>query len=55
MLCLGCAMWDLAPGSRIKPGPPVLGAQSLSPWITREVCGQFIYVSSKHFCLDGRE
>jgi len=28
-------MWDLVPG--IEPRPPVLGAQSLSHWTTREV------------------
>ena len=30
-----CSMWDLVPG--IEPRPPVLGAQSLSHWTTREV------------------
>ena len=34
-----CCMWALAPKSGIEPGPPVLGAQSLNPWITRDVPG----------------
>ena len=29
-------MWDLVPWPEIKPGPPVLGAWSLSHWTTRE-------------------
>ena len=29
-------MWDL-PGPGLEPGPPALGAQSLSHWTTREV------------------
>ena len=36
-LGLSCSMWDLAPWPGIKPGPPALGAQSLSHWTTREV------------------
>ena len=42
ILCYGmqtpsCTMWDvfLQPGT--EPGPPALGAQSLSYWTTREV------------------
>ena len=31
ILTLSCSMWDLI------PGPPVLGAQILSHWITREI------------------
>ena len=31
-------MWDLVPRPGIKPGPPALGAWSLSHWTTREVC-----------------
>ena len=30
-------MWDLVPWSGIEPGPPALGAWSLSHWTTREV------------------
>ena len=30
-------MWDLVPWPGIKPRPPVLGAQSLSHWTTREI------------------
>ena len=30
-------MWDIVCGSRIKPGPCALGAQSLSQWTIREV------------------
>ena len=36
-LGLSCSMWDLAPWPGIEPGPPALGAQSLSHWTTREV------------------
>ena len=36
-LGLSCSMWDLVPWSGIKPRPPALGVQSLSPWTTREV------------------
>ena len=34
---LSCTMQDLAPWPGIEPEPPALGAQSLSPWTTREV------------------
>ena len=34
---LSCSMQDLIPWSGIKPRPPALGTQSLSPWTTREV------------------
>ena len=34
---LRCSMWDLVPQPGIKPGPPALGAESLSHWTTREV------------------
>ena len=30
-LGISCSMWDLAPWPGIEPGPPALGAQSLSP------------------------
>ena len=33
---LSCGIWDLAPWSEIKAGPPALGAGSLSHWSTRE-------------------
>ena len=36
-LGLNCGMWDLVHSPGIKPGPPALGAQSLSPWTIREV------------------
>ena len=32
-----CNIWDLVPWPRIEPGPPALGAQSLSHWTTTEV------------------
>ena len=35
-----CGMWDLVSRPRIEPGPPALGAQSLSYWATREVLGR---------------
>ena len=37
MVGLSCHMWDLVPWQGIEPGPPALGAQNLSHWITREV------------------
>ena len=36
LLIVAC-MWDLVPWPGIKPGPPALGAQSLSHWTSREV------------------
>ena len=36
-LGLSCGMWDLVPWPGIEPGPPALGAWSLSLWTTREV------------------
>ena len=36
-----CSMWDLVPWPGIEPGPPALGAWSLSHWTTREVLGAF--------------
>ena len=37
MQTLSCGMWDLVPRPGIKPGPPALGAWSLSHWTTRAV------------------
>ena len=37
MRTLSCGMWDLVPWPGIKPGPPALGAWSLTHWTTREV------------------
>ena len=34
-------MWDLAPWPGIKPGPRAWGAQSLSPWTSRDVPANF--------------
>ena len=34
---LSCGMWDLVLWPRINPGPPALGVQNLSHWITGEV------------------
>ena len=36
---LSCSMRDLVPCPGIEPGPPALGAWSLSPWTTREDSG----------------
>ena len=30
---LHCSMWDLVPRLGIEPGPPALGARSLSHWL----------------------
>ena len=43
---LSCSMRDLVPRPGIEPGPPALGAWSLSPWTTREVPGLSIFDSS---------
>ena len=37
-------MWDLVPRPGIEPGPPALGAQSLSHWTTKEVPQHFFLV-----------
>ena len=44
MRTLSWGMWDLVPWPRLEPGPPALGAQSLSHWTTREVLSLFILV-----------
>ena len=36
---LSCSMRDLVPRPGIEPGPPALGAWTLSPWTTREDSG----------------
>ena len=45
---LSWGMWDLVPQPGIKPGPPALGAQSLSHWTTTEVpdIRQFLIIFS---------
>ena len=35
-LVVAC-MWDLVPQPGMEPGPPALGARSLTYWTTREV------------------
>ena len=37
MRTLSCSVWDLVPWPGIEPGPPALGAWSLSHWTTSEV------------------
>ena len=34
---VAACLWDLVPRPGIEPGPPALGAQSLTHWTTREV------------------
>ena len=36
---VSCGMWDPVPNQGLNHRPPALGAQSLSPWTTREVLG----------------
>ena len=36
-LLVAACMWDLVPGPGIEPGPPAVGARSLTRWTTREV------------------
>ena len=38
---LSCGVWHLDPWAGIDPGPPALGAPSLSPWTTREGPGVY--------------
>ena len=42
-LGLSYSMWDLVPWPGIEPGPPALGAWSLSHWTTREVPPKFTF------------
>ena len=37
VLVLSCGTRDLLPPPRVEPGPPAVGAQRLSHWITKEV------------------
>jgi len=39
-------IWNLFPWAGMEPGSPVLGAQGLSPWTTREVPDSSIIISS---------
>ena len=36
-LLVAACIWDLVPQPGVEPGPPALGVQSLTHWITREV------------------
>ena len=47
---LCCSMRDLVPWPGIEPGPPALGAQSLTHWTTREV-PIHTFVKKIHFLL----
>ena len=44
MLNLSCGMQDLVPQPGTESGPPALGAQSLTPWIPRDVPGFFFNI-----------
>ena len=44
---LSGGLWELVPRAGIEPGPPALGAQSLSSWTTREVPSFLILKGSK--------
>ena len=44
---LSCSLWDLVSWPGIEPGPPALGAQSLSYWTFREVSLYFFHSSVK--------
>ena len=43
-----CGKQDLVPWLWMEPGPPALGAQSLSHWITREVPRSQCHLCSRH-------
>ena len=45
MRTLSCSIWDLVSWSRMEPGPPPLGVQSLSHWTTREVPNTLLFLS----------
>ena len=36
---VSCSVWDLVPRLGMEPGPPAMGAQSLSHWTTTEIPG----------------
>ena len=40
-------MWDLVPQPEIEPGPPAMGAQSLTHWTTREVPRKYLVNESE--------
>ena len=42
-----CGIWDLVPPPGIKLGPPALGVQSLSCWITGEIIGNIFHSQSQ--------
>ena len=44
MWILSCGMWGLVPQSGMEPGPPALGARSLSHWTTRKSLYSFLIV-----------
>ena len=50
MQTLSCGLRDLVPWPGIEPGPPALGAKSLSHWTTREV-PIHTFVKKIHFLL----
>ena len=46
---LPCGIWDLVPRPGIKPGPPAMGAPSLSHWTTGEVPD--LYINEIILCI----
>ena len=46
-LLVAACMWDLVPWPGIEPGPPALGAQSLTHCATREVPRCFAFQVSR--------
>ena len=45
-------MWDLVPQPGIKPGPPALGARSLTHWTTRKVpTFLFYFIFKMYVCM----
>ena len=51
---LSCSTRDLVSQPEIKPGPPAMGVQSLSHWVTREVPDLFLFWKQNIEILLGR-
>ena len=52
VLGLSCNMWDLVPWPGIKPGPPALGARSLSHWTARDIPNNMILNCASPLTVD---
>ena len=55
MTSLSCRKWDLVAWPKIKPGPPALGAWSLSLWATWEVPASYNFIYTYSLCISKRQ